>query len=248
MTNNLTETLRDKFHPILLLTVYNSGVDKYEYYIESHDIVEGQVAAGKPLKVETIEEILASMYQENAEMKQFTGIMPQNLLHYKQYSGGKKYKMCWYQPEQWRKLFHAPALKIAEGFAMVPPMIYLVDRNYFGVYALDSNDRPDSKSKLYRAPFFNVDNNGSVCLGNAKVPKPSDRTYASLMKYWEDLFWLSKFTHVNGSAPVQGDIKIDELWRNMIKVGKSATWLPDEQRVSAFSNLILTDSKLEDII
>ena len=52
-------------------------------------------------------------------------------------------------------------------------------------------------AQLYAAPFFNVNaNSGAVCLGNTKLGKPEILNFENFIKYWEDEFFLSEFSHL----------------------------------------------------
>mgnify|MGYP001810666901 FL=1 len=102
-------------------------------------------------------------------------------------------------------------------------MIYVSDGYDLYVYALASDERPSEKSKLYKAPFFNVNDSSDVCLGNAKVKKPAELTYSNLMKYWEDLFWLSEFSHVNGTEKVKSK-DLAAVWKRLLSKRPKTKW------------------------
>lgn len=57
--------------------------------------------------------------------------------------------------------------------------------------------KPDGRTPLYLAPFFNV-TGGSVCLGNSTLEKPESLDFHTLLEYWEKRFWLSEFSHLGG--------------------------------------------------
>lgn len=109
--------------------------------------------------------------------------------------------------------------------AMVPAMLYIANGKDMYVYALDSNERPTTTSKIYKAPYHNIYADGKVCLGSAEVKKP-EKTYQAVMQYWEDLFWKSEFTQLNGTI-IRTKSNINTLWKNNIKAEKKA-WDNDE--------------------
>ncbi len=216
--NGLTESLLSEYTPKLLITVYEGTTTAYsdKYYLEAHHVNErGQVCEGKPLKQETIDAMIDVFYSQSVERSKVNGIYPDNLLMYQQYEGAN-YKMIWYrEPEQRYLLFH-DTLHIKDGLANVPAMIYHVHNGYLSVYALNESGRPNCNTKLYSPPFHNVGNDGGVCLGSAQVNKPKELTYTNLIKYWEDMFWLSKFSHLAGAGnPTKSNL--NTLWKKLIK-------------------------------
>ncbi len=219
--------------------VYKGADYSTNFYLESHTIDDqGRVMEGKPLLQETIQSMVSVFFEENKERQRFTGMFPENLLQFQELPGGK-YKMVWYQPAQKKVLHFAKELKLPSEETWVPAIIYATDSRNLDVFALKSNARPTDKTKIYRAPFYNLNENGDVCLGNAKVKKPTDRTYQSIMKYWEDLFWLSEFTHVNGSKAVKTDIA--KVWKQLLTSKCTIKW-------SDIDELVPSKKTIKDII
>lgn len=220
--NHLTDNLL-KIHPARLVIVAYAAKDNFEdVYLESHAVDEAVgILEGKPLKQETIQGIVDVFFDERQNSSSVTGLIPENLLAFSKLPGGH-YNMVWYRPAEKRHLYFSAELNIKSGQAWVPPMVYEVNRNDLAVYALKGDGRPKEGAKLLRAPFHNVNINGDVCLGSAKVKPPAQKTYVNLMEYWETLFWRSEFTHLNGGdSPVKGNLNL--LWPKLIK-DKSLTW------------------------
>lgn len=211
--NERTEALLNKYKPVVAIMVYSG--DRNDYYLESHDINEKrQILEGKPLKQETLNGIVDIFFDERQNRVQIGGLIPENLLHFDVLPGGK-YNMSWYRPAERRQLYFKEELHIPSGQAWVPAMIYNVNGDELSVFALRDSTRPTDATKLYLAPFHNVNSSGGVCLGNAKVKRPEKNTYANIMKYWEDLFWLSEFTHLAGNSnPTKSNLNI--IWKRMI--------------------------------
>ncbi|MBX3253956.1 MAG: PRTRC system protein B [Chitinophagaceae bacterium] len=211
--NDRTDLLLSEYKPSVVIMVYKGGHNKY--YLESHDVNgRGEILAGKPLLQETLQAVVDVFFDERKNRTAIGGIMPDNLLHFCHLPGGN-YRMIWFRPEEQRVIHHAESLKIKTGITSVPALIYRVSGGDLDVFALKANKRPDEKTKLFVAPFFNVSNDGGVCLGNAKVEKPKVLTFSNLIKYWEDLFWLSEFSHVNGNEKVKsGDLT--KIWRSLV--------------------------------
>lgn len=216
MSNSITHSILNDFKPQLVITVYKC---ESEYYLESHDIDDlGRIMAGKPLLQETIQGMVDVFFDERKNTAAVSGIIPDNLLNYEALPGGH-YKMTWYRPAEKRILHHKSQLKIDTGNAWVPALLYSVNTNSLSIMALKDDKRPKEITKVYRPPFFNVSDYGDVCLGSARVQKPKFRTYENLMKYWEDLFWLSEFTHLNGDTKIKSK-DLQKLWRSLVGTRK----------------------------
>lgn len=221
--NERTEALRKKYKPVLAVTVYKGeggfSNDK-SYYLESHVINDrGQLLEGKPLKQQTLSEIVDVFFDERQNQVKITGLIPYNLLLFEIAHGGK-YEMIWYRPEEQRQLFFSESLHIPSGVAWVPALLYRVQSNSLDVFALADNSRPEPVTKLFHAPFHNV-NGGDVCLGSASVKKPDQKTFHTIMKYWEDMFWLSEFSHLAAANnPTRSNLTL--LWKQLI--GKQKKW------------------------
>jgi PRTRC genetic system protein B len=215
--NDLTETLLKSYSPRLAIIAYTSTInDWHECYLESHEINEkGQLLEGKPLQYETIEGIVDVFFDQRQNRVEFGGLLPDNLLQFVILPGGK-YKMMWYRPVEQRHIYFAEQLHINSGTAWIPSLVYKVDNNHLSVYALTrQSGRPKEDEEIFLSPFHNVSYEGAVCLGSAKVKKPEKKTYASVMKYWEDMFWLSEFSHLAGAKnPTKNNLS--NVWKRLI--------------------------------
>ncbi len=220
--NDLTEKILKEYQPRLAIVAYTPTVDSWnECYLESHEInKQGQLCEGKPLKQDTIQAMLDVFFDERQNRSDFKGLIPENVLKFEILPGGN-YHMIWYRPEEKRYIHFAKDLHLKSGMAWMPAMIYSVDSNNLDVFALNSSERPTETTRLFYAPFHNVSSNGSVCLGSAKVKKPSNKTFSNVIKYWEDMFWMSEFTHLAHSKnPTKTNL--NTIWKKM--VGGKKTW------------------------
>ena len=221
--NARTEILSKQYKPQLSIVVYQSYDSRKDFYLESHQVNEnGQVLEGKPLLQETIQEMVDLFFDEKKDRSQLSGNVPEHLLQYKPLAGGN-YRLMWWRPAEVRMIHFADQLHITSGKSWMPPMVYVVDKHQLEVYAMKINTRPKDSTKLFRAPFHNVADNGNVCLGSAKVKKPTDRSFESAIKYWEDLFWLSEFSHLNGASNPTVS-KLDQVWKKLLKSKQKLKW------------------------
>ena len=214
--NDLTEKLVNNYTARMALVIYASDDNWHNAYLESHVINEkGQMLEGKPLLQETIQGLVDVFFDERKNRTSISGIIPSNLLCYDVLPGGN-YRMMWYRPAERRVLHFKGDLHLPSGEAWAPAMLYLSEGRNLYVFALPDDNRPDENTKLLIAPYHNVDTHGNVCLGSAKVKKPNPATYSALMKYWEDMFWLSEFTHITGNdSLVKGNLNM--IWKNLIE-------------------------------
>lgn len=214
------ELLSQTYKPSLAVMVYQSGED---FYLESHSVNDqGQLTEGKPLLQDTVQGIVDVFFDERQNNVRVGGFIPDNMLTFDTLPGGQ-YKMIWFHPAEIRQLFFAAPLKLTSTRSWVPGLIYCVDRRLLSIYAYKGAGRPTLKTKLLRSPFHNVSDSGQVCLGNAKVNRPKVNSYGTLMKYWEDLFWLSEFSHLNGATnPTRS--KLGDIWKRMLASKTKLKW------------------------
>lgn len=218
--NELTESLVKEYSPRLAVIAYATDDKWSDCYLESHVIQDGKIMAGKPLKQETLEGMVSVFFDHQQSQARINGYIPENLLQFINMPGGH-YKMTWYRPAERHVLHFADSLRIPTGEAWVPPLLWSIEKKTLSIYALSDDKRPTPETKIYRAPFHNIHDGGDVCLGSAKVAKPTEKTYASIMKYWEDMFWLSVFTHLSGSCPTKTNVNM--LWKRLI-ANKKLKW------------------------
>lgn len=202
--NNLTERMSATYCPKMALIVYQEEDGGSSTYIEQRDIVAGRMGAGRPLSRKCITEVITALAEDNEEIeKGFHGIIPKTLIYADTTTG--RTKLVWYNPPQERNMFFVEALGIPEGRIMLPGVLYVAENNVLSVFAFKGKC---PNNRLYNAPFFNIYQNGRVCLGNAKVKKPSRQTYIEAIEYWEKLFWSSEFSHLIGGSPINGNLAV----------------------------------------
>lgn len=209
------EALKRDYKPELAIIVYVGEGSGTEYYLESHPInPNGKMLEGRPLKAETLNRMIDAFKTQRREEATVSGIIPTCLLAYMPEKGGD-YTIAWWRPAEQRNLIFRDDLKIPSGRAMVPPLLYVARKHSLSVWAMESSARPNNQTKFYRAPFHNVYDTGSVCLGSAKARK-AEATFEDLIRYWEDMFWNSEFSHLNGASPLVEGENLNMVWREQI--------------------------------
>lgn len=217
----MEEILNQQYKPELAIVVYSK--DQSEYYLESHSINEqGHIMEGKPLLQDTLNGIVDVFFNEAKDQSRVFGLIPDNVLYFETQPGGK-YKLIWYRPAEIQNVIFARQLKIKSGRAWIPPMIYKVADGELFIWALKDKHRPTEATRLFKAPFHNTDDDGNVCLGSASIKKPAIATFTNVIKYWEDLFWKSEFSHGNGMEEATKS-DLSEVWRKMIASKENLKW------------------------
>ncbi len=207
-TEIITAEIEGQFTPTQAIIVYKWNSD---YYLESHEISQGRMRAGQPVTEELVAGLAEYFGNRQAKNSIIKGRIPATLLHCEWHTTRKL--LVWYNQPQPRKMFFAKALHIPTGIANQPGLIYVADGNELSVYAIKAG--PTDDAILHRAPYHNVDADGEVCLGSAKVKQSSTITYQNQIERWEGLFWLSEFSHLTGStSPINGNL--NTYWKNAV--------------------------------
>lgn len=225
--STITKKLKEKFQPFVALIAYRSNVDG-SFYMESRDIKNGEMQNSKPLTIDCVSKLLKSIAKFKCEVddENIYGRIPSNVLWYDSRFG--KFTLIWYREPEIRRHYFSKGLGLPDGEIKIPGLLYIVRDKSLSMYAFKGT-KP--KNKLYHAPFMNV-NNGSVCLGTAKVKKSPEQTFESVMKHWEDKFWLSEFSHIYGANPVKGNLS--SIIKQCIATGEP---FPIDNLIPANTNL-----------
>ena len=88
------------------------------------------------------------------------------------------------------------------------------------VFALEKDHRPTEKTALFHAPFFNVYEDGHVCMGTVDINIKNSASVEEFMQAWESYFFNSYFSHlVNEHNPVK--VNCVSLWKDLIGTDKA---------------------------
>ncbi len=219
--NKLTEMFCDDMVPFAGIIAYSneSGV----CYLETRKIVDGRMGAGKPLTDTFLAKLVKVLATNTKEIDtSIHGAIPSNILFCDTRIDNER--LVWYRQREKRYLYFSSSAGMPNGLVEVPPMLYCVARKKLVVHCFKGT-RP--KGKLYKAPFYNTSDE-YVCLGSAKMKYPEERTFESIMKYWEDMYWRSEFAHILGENPVNGNLST--ILKDCIANG---TPFPEDQLVES---------------
>lgn len=198
----LIDELKKKLEPKDALIFYECSGD---VYVEHRSISNGRMGAGQPLDTNQLARMVkcAEKYaKEQNLISRIGGPVPKNLLYAS--TDTDMMKLVWWRAPEERKMFFSDAIGIPNGTMKIPGMVYSVKGT--GTLSVWCFRGRKPRGVLYRAPFFNVYQDGHVCLGNSKTEKPRVNTFDEWMLYWEKMFWQSEFASLISENPVCGNL------------------------------------------
>ncbi|PSK90853.1 PRTRC system protein B [Taibaiella chishuiensis] len=226
--NNITREFEQIFAPYKALLIYKTLKQDNETYVEAYDVDQnGFPINAHPLSIQesvSLAQSLASSKELKNNYLQCKGLLPGNLIYLDlDFSG----YAVWFTPPQKVQLYFKDHLGIPCGQAHIPSLIWKADKKAVSVFAHKGQERPSLNNVLYVAPFFNVDSNGNVCMGNVDVDFSQGYFLEDFIRKWESNFFGSYFSHtLGGHSLAKGNIV--QLWQRLMGSGKT---FPESQLV-----------------
>jgi PRTRC genetic system protein B len=93
-----------------------------------------------------------------------------------------------------------------------PALVWRVAHGDLKIRALCENKRPDAQTTLAVAPFWNLSDDGRVCLGTMRCPESAS---VASIEAWELGFYESAFTHANVGRLTRYKDGHDALWTEL---------------------------------
>ncbi|MEP2668897.1 MAG: hypothetical protein ABJH04_07875 [Cyclobacteriaceae bacterium] len=206
-----------QFNPENVLAIY--GNLDGEAYIEKHNVdSNGNVLSGRPLNVRELRKLGEALAkQTKKEGIHFAGLVPKNVVIYKSDDVGLT--LGWVVKAGKSPMFFTKDLNIPDGVANHPDMLFLIsDTDNLNVFWLKEPD-VSIDTTLYVAPYHNVADNGSVCLGT--VVRKFTGSVEELMNLYETAFFNSKFSHANATICSVIKFNLNDYWRERVNTDKS---------------------------
>ena len=180
------------------LLVYKSDrnhMDAASAFVTRHEVVldssgAASLKAGTPISHADLNNLV-----EQLQGQLPVEFLPANVLVRTQRS------ITWWAPPAIRPMFYETeqnkevALLSGKRYPQ-PGLVLRAEANGLDIRAVAGNARPTPETRLYRAPYWNVSDNGSVCLGSTRVPT---EVAVVLLPRWESAFFESEFTHPNAA-------------------------------------------------
>ena len=219
---DITQNFGTLYHPTSALVFYQSNERNKDTYVEHFDMDKN----GNPINAHPLTEretqalakalILNTKKEKSQEFLKPKGVLPTNILNINPSENGS---VLWYTKAGKRQFYFSENLEIPNGTAEVPALIWFANKRSLKIFALSSNRRPAEKTKLHHAPFFNVYENGNVCMGTVDVNIQNSTSLEDFTEKWENYFFNSYFNHLmNGHNPINGNCV--NLWKKLIKTGE----------------------------
>lgn len=215
----MTNTFGTLFHPQKAFVIYGQNTGAKHIYIESYDLdVQGRPFNAHPLSLMEAGRLCKALQTTEKKRSAFLapkGLIPKNLLHLR--TDSKPFAL-WHTPRQSVQLYFKKDLGIKSGIAEVPALIWKAGKNGLMLFAVSDDDITEN-TPLFHAPFFNIYEDGRVCMGNVSIDIHKDYGLEELMSKWQEAFFNSYFSHmIQGHNPVRGNIV--QLWKSMTEKHK----------------------------
>ena len=220
---DITQNFGTLYHPKTALIFYQTDERNPNTYVEHFEMDKN----GNPINAHPLTEReakalakslnLTTKKEKKQEFLKPKGILPTHILHLNPSENGS---VIWYTKAGKRQLYFSENLEIPNGTAEVPALIWLATQRSLKVFALSSNRRPTEKTSLFYAPFFNVYENGNVCMGTVNIDIQNSASVEEFIQAWESYFFNSYFSHLLGKQnPIKGNCV--SLWKNLVGTDNS---------------------------
>lgn len=165
-----------------------------------HEVRNGVVQFGAPITPEFVEQLSAELVEHHRRQKKvdtskLSPLIPENLIAI------DSKMMAWFCPSAPRPIFfetnNEKLNKLSGTTVLHPSLLFIVIADRIRVFALAGTNKPDLDTRLFRAPYHNVYQDGALCRGSAAFPKG---IHQGLIPRYEKAFFKSAFTHSNVAA------------------------------------------------
>ena len=213
---DIAEDYGTLYEPKSALVFYESLDNDSTMYVEHFDMDRnGNPINAHPLTVNEAKALAKSLHTDEKKDKTFLkskGILPINILNINPSQNGS---VLWYTKAQQCQMYFVKNLEIPNGKAHVPAMLWFADKENLSVFALTSDKRPTEETPLYYAPFFNVYEDGAVCMGTVDVNIKNSASVEEFTTAWENYFFNSYFSHLlDNYNPIKGNCV--NLWKKLM--------------------------------
>lgn len=171
---------------------------------------------GRPLLPADEDELVALLRGRAASVPR---IYPAHILY-----AGPAGMVWWLKPEVRTMYLAAEGRKLTKIHSMWPNLVAAVVNRTLHIVCVKGDGRPEGATALFHAPLGNIDAEGRVCTGNAKLPLG---TTISDIEGWNAVIFGTAFTHDNHGRPLLAP-------RTTAKQKRAAAPLGDRHKAHAF--------------
>lgn len=184
--------------------------DNQKSFITRHDILAGEngpptLGPANPLTLGFVEDLVRSLSGSSG-----AEVLPENVL------AKDDRIVVWWTAAQRRQMFYRNSedkCSALNGRVFPqPPLVWRAAAGALSIRALAQNKRPDAKTKLGFAPFWNISESGRVCTGSMRCPNNAS---VSSIPAWERGFYESEFTHSNVGRLTRHPKGFAALWQGL---------------------------------
>jgi PRTRC genetic system protein B len=181
------------------------------YYLELHPVCNqdgvSALQAGTPLSERAASDLARALTTGKEAANAAFQLLPEGLLAHDTLTN--RYAI-WYEPAQTRYVQFTHN-SIPDRFVQVPAMLFIRSFTTLRAFALASDARPAMDTRLFYAPFHNVNQHGNVCLGSASF-KRECQTLAEEVSEYSRGFWSSRFSATHNTNAVAGKHTLGKVW------------------------------------
>lgn len=202
-----------------------------DVYATVHPVNAGESPPSLGPGIPASREAVAALARAFAEKTAASGYVPQSVVWF-----GMDLVAWWLPPATRTHYFSCrqekkKVLGERTGLAPAPGLVFALARGRWFVYAVKGADRPEARTRLHNAPYFNVWANGEICTGDATMPHSAQLDALAAI---EDAFFRSRFTHPNMPPKrlVKWKASAYAFWRHLL-----------DRRPAAFPEAALVERK-----
>ena len=172
-------------------------------YVECARVNDKGVAAFKPLDDKTMDMLGNAMIGSGISIG---GYVPRSLLYFS--IENKVITLMWVTEEQRKPLLFDEETTLKSDNYTVPRLLWYFKNGSLYLYALKDMDEAIEKTKLYKAPFFNMMQSNEVCMGDVvDMMDIRNGRFDEIITKLEALFYETEFTHISSENMVEGLLK-----------------------------------------
>lgn len=194
--------------PTKALVLYTKG------YCEMHSIYQSNnseyiLGPGAPVTKDFL--LSLKPYTENVKILETRAeVFPPNLLFLDNKPQGRR--IVWFVKPDIRSILFTESTKIDSCTCRTVPLVFDYRYNHLYIYAIKNNSCAENieEKLLFQAPFFNTQEDGSVCMGTAEVDT-EDLTIKEAINQIETAFFSSYFSHKSGA---KAKVSLERYWKS----------------------------------